>query len=298
MYKKITAKTMLNRMNTKIFGIDYNINVYRGCNHGCIYCDSMSRCYGNGNFKEIKVKINAEEVLERELEKIRKSGVICTGYMSDPYNEAERELLISRRILNLISLYGFGCAVITKSSLLLRDTDLLIEISKNAPVVCMISITTSNNNLAKLIEPEASSVDERFKMIEILSQHGIKVGVLMTPVLPYIEDNEENIREIIEKAYNSGAYFVYTKLGVTLRDNQKNFFLAKLREIYSDNEVYKKYIKNFKNKYYCYSENKQRLWEIFTEECKKKNLLFNMNDIAKYYKAPYEHEQLSFWRDR
>lgn len=291
----IPAKTIISGYaeNNMWFGCNYNMNIYKGCCHGCIYCDSRSDCYGVENFDEVRAKENALALIERELKSKRKKGVIGTGAMSDPYNPLEKEHRLTRGALELINKHGFGVAIATKSDLILRDIDILQEISKHSPVLVKITITTSDDELCQKIEPHVTPSSKRFEAIRELSEAGISTCVLLMPVLPFIEDSEENIRETIELAHKSGARFIYPAFGVTLRQNQREWFFAKLDALFPS--VKEKYIEHFGNAYECRSPNSKELWNIFQNECNKSEIKYKMSDIINAYKEGYGDGQLSLF---
>ena len=291
----VPAKTIVSGYaeNNMWFGCNYNMNIYKGCCHGCIYCDSRSECYGVENFDEVRAKDNALELIERELKVKRRKGVIGTGAMSDPYNPFEKEHRLTRGALELINRYGFGVAIATKSDLILRDIDILKEISKHSPVLVKITITTSDDELSKKIEPRVALSSKRFEAIGELSKAGINAGVLLMPVLPFIEDNEENIRGIIDLAHKSDAAFIYPAFGVTLRQNQRDWFFAQLDELFPS--VKEKYVESFGSAYECRSPNSKKLWSVFQRECDEAGIIYRMNDIIDAYKKGYGAEQLSLF---
>lgn len=291
----IKAKTIVSsyKNNSNWFGTNYNMNIYKGCCHGCIYCDSRSNCYGIENFDEVKAKENALQIIRNDLRRKVKPGVIATGAMSDPYNPFEKQLLLTRHALELINAYNFGVAIATKSSLITRDIDILSEIKEHSPVLSKITITTCDDRISKIHEPNVCVSSKRFETIAKLSQEGIYTGVLLMPVLPFITDTEENIRRIVKMAYDSGAKFIYAYMGMTLRLNQKAFYYQKLDEIYPG--LKQKYVSNFGNRYSCLSPKAKTLWNIFRRECEKYGLLFKMQDIIRDYKLGYESSQLSFF---
>ncbi|MGE5632045.1 MAG: SPL family radical SAM protein [Caulobacteraceae bacterium] len=228
----IPAKTIISGYSegSSWFGINYNMNIYKGCCHGCIYCDSRSECYRVENFDEVRAKDNALEIIARELKSKRRTGVVGTGAMSDPYNPFEKEYRLTRGALQLINNYGFGVSIATKSDLITRDLDVLKEIQAHSPVLVKITITTSDDYLCKKLEPSVAVSSRRFEVINELSEHGIFAGILLMPVLPFLEDNEENIRGIIRFAHESGAKFIFPAFGVTLRQNQRAWYYKKLDE--------------------------------------------------------------------
>lgn len=281
----IKAKSILQRTldkNSMWFSIDYNMNLYKGCSHGCIYCDSRSSCYNIDNFDEVKIKENSLEILENELAKKRNIGVIEMGAMSDTYNPFEREYEITRGALRLIEKYKFGVSIATKSDLILRDIDLLKAISKNNSVIVKITITTSNDDLSKIIEPNVCVSSKRFEAVKKLTENGIFVGVLLMPVLPFIEDNNENIINIVRASYENKAKFIYAMFGVTLRENQRDYFFQKADKHFGG--IKEKYIKTFGNSYICNSPDYKKLKYIFEKECEKYGILYKMKDIINAYK--------------
>lgn len=291
----VPAKTIISGYaeDNMWFGCNYNMNIYKGCCHGCIYCDSRSECYGVENFDIVRAKDNALALIERELKSKRRKGVVGTGAMSDPYNPFEKDYRLTRDALELINRYGFGVAIATKSDLVLRDIDLLKKISKHSPVLIKITITSADDELCRKIESHAALSSQRFEAIRELSEAGINAGVLLMPVLPFIEDNEENIKGIIELAHNSGARFIYPAFGVTLRQNQRDWFFARLDELFPS--VKEKYIESFGNAYECRSPNSKALWKLFQSECDKTGIIYKMNEIISAYKKGYENDQLSLF---
>ena len=291
----IPAKTIVSGYaeSNSWFGCNYNMNIYKGCCHGCIYCDSRSECYGVENFDEVRAKENALTTIERELKSKRLKGVIGTGSMSDPYNPFERELRLTRGALELINKYGFGVAAATKSELVVRDIDILKEISKHSPVLIKLSVTAADDELCRKIEPHASLSSERFAAIRKLSEAGIFAGILLMPVMPFIEDTEENIAGIVERAHGSGARFIYPALGVTLRQNQRDWFYGKLDALFPG--VKEKYIKCFGSSYECRCPNHTELWSLFRRECDKYGIIYKMDEIISTYRRGYESGQLSLF---
>ncbi len=291
----VPAKTIISgyAQNNMWFGCNYNMNIYKGCCHGCIYCDSRSECYCVENFDEVRAKENALAIIERELKSKRKKGVVGTGAMSDPYNPLEKEYKLTRGALELINRYGFGVAIATKSDLVLRDIDVLKEISKHSPVLVKITITTADDALCRKIEPHAALSSQRFEAIRKLSEAGINPCVLLMPVLPFIEDNEENIRQIVGLAHENGARFIFPAFGVTLRQNQREWFFARLDELFPS--VKTKYIESFGNAYECHSPKSKELWKLFQCECMKAGIIYKMEEIIRAYKEGYSDGQLSLF---
>jgi DNA repair photolyase len=226
----IPAKTILQKTTygDQWFGIDYNMNLYRGCSHGCIYCDSRSDCYRIENFDVVRAKKDVPEILKKELQSKREKGVIGIGAMSDTYNPFEKQYEITRAALKLINKYNFSVSVETKSSLIVRDIDIYKEINRSQNVIIKLTVTASDDNLSKIIEPHVCPASERFKALKQLSDNGLFTGILLTPIIPFITDTEENIRQIVRLSSENGAKFVWSMGGVTLRENQRVYFYNKL----------------------------------------------------------------------
>ncbi|MDF2541630.1 MAG: radical protein [Herbinix sp.] len=289
----IPAKTILTpKKDNSWFGIDYNMNLYKGCCHGCIYCDSRSDCYGVTDFDTVRAKEHAIELIEKELRSKSKSGVIGTGAMSDPYNPFEREYQLTRHALSLIHQYQFGIGIATKSDLVARDIDLLQNIKSHSPVICKITVTTSDDLLSAKLEPGTSVSSKRLAAVKQLSQAGIFTGILLMPVLPFLEDTELNILGIIQSAYESGARFIYPNFGVTLRQNQRDWFYQKLDYLFPEQRIKQLYQSQFKDSYVCTSPKARELWLLFQKKCDQLGILYRMKDIIKAYKEKYQYEQL------
>ena len=269
----IVAKSIISgyREINNWFGINYNMNIYKGCNHGCIYCDSRSKCYGINNFESVRAKENSLEIIRRELKSKRKNGVVGTGAMSDPYNPFEKRLSLTRSALEIIDNTGFGVAIATKSDLIIRDIDILTRIKKHSPVLCKITITTAEDDLCRKIEPNVVVTSKRFEAVKRLSENDIYTGILLMPILPFINDTEENIVSII-------------------RSNQRDHFFDMIDKSFP--KIKEKYIKSFGNDYMCNSPNARTLYKIFKNECERFGLLYKMNDIIDGYKNGYSNEQL------
>lgn len=291
----IDAKSILLPLDGEWFGCEYNANLYRGCNHGCIYCDSRSDCYAIKNFNTVKAKRNALTILADELSRKRKKGIVSLGAMSDSYNSAEKELELTRGALKLFDRYGFGVSIETKSDLILRDADILRSISKHSPVIIKFTVTTPYDELAKKIEPHASIPKRRFAALKALSDEGLFTGVLMTPVLPFIEDDSASILTILNSAAGCGCKFAYAgkALGVTLRDSQRVYFLDKAEKHFPGTKD--KYCALYGNDYFCKVRNNEELFKTFADTCTRLKLLYDMNDIVGAARRPYETQQISFF---
>ncbi len=289
----ISAKTIISGYaeNNNWFGVNYNMNIYKGCNHGCIYCDSRSDCYHVENFDQVRAKKNALELIYRDITSKRKKGVVGTGAMSDPYNPFERELELTRGALKIINQFGFGVSIATKSHLVARDLDILSEIQGHSPVLVKVTVTSCDDELAKKVESNAPSPSERFYAVKKLSDNGIFAGILMMPILPFIEDTEDNILGIVKKARESGARFIYPGMGVTLRMNQRDWFYDKLDRLFPKKK--EQYIRQFGETYDCHSPKAKELYAVFAEECRKYGILYKMEDIISAYKSGYYDRQMT-----
>lgn len=291
----IPAKTILSGYSDGSFwfGVNYNMNIYRGCCHGCIYCDSRSDCYGVLDFDTVKAKENALAVIERDLKSKRKTGVVGTGAMSDPYNPLEKEYKLTRGALELINRYRFGISIATKSDLVTRDIGILKEISKHSPALVKITVTTADDELCKKLEPNAALSSERFAAVKKLTDAGLFAGILLMPVLPFIEDTPENTRDIVKLAKRSGAKFIYPAFGVTLRQNQRVWFYDKLDELFPG--MKEQYKRQFGDSYECRSPDSEELRRIFKSECDSAGILYKMEDIIRAYKKGYEDDQFALF---
>ncbi|HIT18765.1 MAG TPA: radical SAM protein [Candidatus Fimivivens faecavium] len=294
--EEVPAKTIVTRgPGGSWFGTDYNMNLYRGCCHGCIYCDSRSSCYGIDGFDRVRVKKDALRIVRDELRRKVKKGVVGSGAMSDPYNPFERELLLTRHSLELIEAYGFGAAVATKGTLVERDIDLFQSIAGHAPVLVKVTVTAADDALAARLEPRAPSSSSRFEAIAALSKAGVFCGVLLMPVLPFLTDGEENIREIVRRAAAAGARFVYPGFGVTLRENQRDWFYDRLDETFPGEGLRARYERRYGQRYSCGAPRLKALWRVFQEECGRLGVLYEMRDIVRAYRLGYGEEQLSLF---
>ncbi|MBI9008808.1 MAG: radical SAM protein [Tenericutes bacterium] len=278
--EEIYAKTILQRSKASMDGWiyqDYNMNLYRGCSHGCIYCDSRSLCYGIDNFDLVKPKKDAIKILELELMSKRIKGVCAMGSMSDPYNPLEKKLELTRNALKLFYKYGFGTSVITKSAMVTRDIDLFKLININKSVIVNITITTVDNELQKLIEPNSSTTLERFKAIKQLNEAGIKAGLMLMPILPYINDSIENLDKLIELAREYKAHHIFAIFGVTLRDRQREYYYKHLKKLFPG--IVDKYKENYGESYSCQSPNAKMLYEHLTKKCEEYKILYKIKSI-------------------
>lgn len=290
MIKYIRAKSILSSLKSDgydPFGINYNMNIYRGCQHACIYCDSRSLCYRIDNFKDILIKDNALELLETELRGKRKKGVIGTGSMNDPYMPIEKKEIIARRALEIIYKYRFPVHIITKSYLVIRDYDIIRKISEIYAALSF-SITTIDDELSKIIEPGAPGSSKRFEAMKKASESGIYSGMVLTPVLPFLTDSPENIRNLVRKAAKSGAKYILAWMGMTQREGQREYYYKKLDKHFPG--IREKYETRFGDKYGCAPYNHAELYRVFDSSCRE----FGIPQKMEFYK-PSESNQISLF---
>lgn len=287
----IKAKTILSKVKygNEWYGIEYNMNLYKGCSHGCIYCDSRSECYHIDNFDIVRGKENALAILEQELMKKRETGVIGIGAMSDTYHPLEKQYEQTRGALKLISKYGFGVSIDTKSDLILRDMDILKEINAKNNVIVKFTVTTPRDELSKVIESNVCVSSQRLKAIKTLVENGIFAGIMMNPVLPFMTDKEEDIKKLVRLAAESGAKFIHTYMGMTLRANQRDYYFEKLEKHFPG--LKQRYIQYYGDRYNCMVSNHKKLYSIFVEECEKYDILYRMKDIIKAYKRKIQEDE-------
>lgn len=291
---EIEAKHIMYKTNgTHWFDVNYNLNLYRGCLHGCIYCDSRSECYGNDDFDHVHWKKDALRLLELDMKRTQKKGVIGMGAMSDPYNPLERTMELTRGALKLIRKYGFGVCLATKSDLVIRDIDLLKEIAKQAPVLIKVTITTLDHDLCSFIEPHVCDSDARFEAIKQLRSHSVPAGILLMPLLPYLNDTWENVGGIIDKAKAVDASFIYPAFGLTMRDRQREYLYQKLAE--KDPQLPLKYQRRYGNYYSCGVPNAGILSKQFAMKCREYHIPYQMNRIIRMYREPYEVKQMALF---
>ena len=277
MIREIQAKTLLARVKEPDdwFGLYYNMNLYRGCQHQCIYCDSRSECYQIENFNtEVLVKANAVELLRKELKGKRVIGTIGTGSMNDPYMPLEKEVRLTRRALEVIAGAGFPVHTITKSDLAVRDLDLFALIQAKTYAAVTFTVTTADDALSKKLEPGAPVSSRRLEALQTLSRAGILTGITLMPILPFIEDTEENIRRIVTLAAEAGAKYILPAFGVTLRDRQREYYYAKLDHHFPG--LRPRYEKAFGERYSAPAQNARHLGQVFGELCAQHGLLTRM----------------------
>jgi len=272
------------------------MNLYCGCTHGCIYCDSRSKCYQfDHDFEDIEVKRDAVKLLEQQLRKKRQPCMIGTGSMCDPYIPLETELQVTRQSIEVIERYGFGLAILTKSARLLRDLDLLKRINARTKCVVQTTLTTFDEALCKKIEPHVSSTRERFEMLMTLKDAGIPTVVWLCPILPFINDTEENLLGLMDYCVQAGVKGILNfGFGVTLREGDREFFYAALDRDFPG--VKQQYIRTFGSAYSCNSPNNGKLMEIFRRECKQHGILYKADDVFRYlWTFEPKEEQISLF---
>ncbi len=286
----VTVKGILSAKN--------GMNLYRGCSHGCIYCDSRSRCYHMEHaFEDIEVKENAIELLEHALRHKRRKCMIGTGAMTDPYIPLELELGNLRKALELIEQYGFGVTVQTKSERVLRDLDLLRRINEKTKCVVQMTLTTYDEELCRKIEPHVSTTAERFATLMRLREAGIPTVVWLSPILPFINDTRENIEGILELCEEAGVYGVISfGMGLTLREGNREYFYKQLDCLFPG--LKEKYVRIYGNQYEIASPDNRRLMRLFHQTCEESGMLHDNEKIFRYlhtFEEKGEGRQLSLW---
>jgi DNA repair photolyase len=258
------------------------MNLARGCTHGCIYCDSRSLCYQiDHDFEDVEIKINAPELLEAKLKSKRKKCMIGTGSMSDPYMPIPENLQNIRSCLEIIEKHGFGFSVITKSNLILRDLDLLKKINRKAKCVVNITLTTFDEALCNIIEPNVSTTKERFEVLKIMRDEGIPTIVWLCPILPFINDTEENIRGLLDYCIEAKVYgIMHWGIGMTLREGNREYFYEKLDKHFPG--LKEKYQRKYGNNYQLLSDNNRNLMNIFQQECENHHIRNDTNGLFEY----------------
>jgi DNA repair photolyase len=277
-------------------GEHFGMNIYRGCLHGCIYCDSRSKCYQFTHpFEDIEVKQNAPELLEAALRSKRKKAMIGTGSMTDPYMPCEEKLCLMRRCLEIISRYEFGVSPLTKSDMILRDIDLLDEINRKAKTVVQMTLTTYDDDLCKILEPNVCNTKRRIEVLEKFRERGIPTVVWLTPICPYINDTPENITAILEECARVGVKGVICfDMGLTLREGDREYYYAALDKHFPG--VKEKYIARYGNAYEVPSPNSRELMNLFRKICKKHGMLYRPEECFGYIEEfPDKYEQMSFF---
>lgn len=280
-------------------GGHFGMNIYRGCSHGCIYCDSRSRCYQFTHpFEDIEVKQNAPELLEAALRSKRKRCMIGTGAMSDPYMHCEEDLRLTRKCLEIISKYEFGIVIQTKSDRILRDIDLLDDINKKAKCVVQMTLTTYDDDLCRIIEPNVCNTKRRIEVLETMIARGIPTVVWMTPILPFINDTEENITSILNECVRIGVKgIICFDMGLTLREGDREYYYAALDRYFP--EMKERYIKRYGNDYNLPSPDAKALMAIFRDTCKANGIMHTPEECFEYmYDIPDRYTQMSLFDEQ
>lgn len=272
------------------------MNLYRGCTHGCIYCDSRSTCYQmNHEFEDIEVKSNGLILLEDALKRKRKKVMVGTGAMSDPYLHLEEQLQMTRRSLELIDQYGHGLAIQTKSDLILRDLDLLKRINTHSKCVVQITLTTYDEGLCRILEPNVATTQRRMEVLNILKEEGIETMVWMTPILPFINDTQENIQSILEACIQAKVYgLMYFSIGLTLRDGDRQYYYRKLQEHFPG--LKEQYEAIFGDAYQIPSPKNKELTEYVESTCRRHGIVCDTEKLFRYlhtYEGKNQMEQLT-----
>ena len=274
-----------------------NMNIYRGCTHGCIYCDSRSACYKmNHEFEDVEVKENALILLEDTLKRKRKKCMIFTGSMSDPYLPIEKDLKLTRGALELVYKYGFGITILTKSDLILRDLDLIKKINEKTKCVVQMTLTSSSDEMSKKIEPNVSVFSKRVEALKVFRDNNIPTVVWLGPILPFILDTETNIRALLKSIIEAKVKAVlYFGIGMTLREGNREYFYRQLDKLFPP--LKRKYIEMFGNSYYIGSPNNSKLMKILEDTCSSHNIMHQVDEIFSYLKKfeDKEYVQLSLF---
>ena len=273
------------------------MNLCRGCIHGCIYCDSRSHCYNiDHDFEDVQIKINAPELLEEKLRTKRKKCMIGTGAMSDPYIPINESLKLTRTCFELIEKYGFGLSIQTKSNMVLKDLDLLTSINRKAKCVVAITLTTFDEGLCKIVEPNVCTTKERFETLKVLRDNGIKTVVWLNPILPFINDTVENIRAILDYCVEAKVHGILCfGMGMTLREGSREYFYEKLDKHFPGLRA--QYEKKYGNNYIIASDNSKELMGMFYEVCLANNIVANNDKVFEFMftldeKAGWEQGEL------
>ena len=285
---RVSAKSILSAQN--------GMNLCRGCTHGCIYCDSRSKCYQfTHDFEDIEVKENAPALLEQALRSKRRRCMIGTGSMSDPYMPLERELQLTRRCLELIDRYEFGAAVITKSDLVLRDIDLLTSIHEKAKAVVQMTLTTFDEDLCRIVEPHVCTTRRRFEVLCELRERGIPTIVWLTPILPYINDTRENLAGILRYCIRAGVKgIICFGMGMTLREGNREYFYAALDRHFPGLKA--QYMQTFGTAYEIISPHHRELMGLFHAVCERYGILHDNEQIFAYLRElPERYEQMTLF---
>ncbi len=275
----------------------YNgMNIYRGCSHGCIYCDSRSTCYQFSHpFEDIEVKQNAPQLLEKALQSRRRQCMISTGSMSDPYMPCEKSLRLTRKCLQVIKKYGFGAAILTKSDLIMDDIDLLDEINRKARCVVQMTLTTYDDKLCSILEPHVCNTRRRIEVLEKMKERGIDTIVWLTPILPFINDTRENVEAILNECVRIGVKGVIDYgMGMTLREGDREYYYAALDKYFPG--MKEKYIRTYGNAYELQSPRAKELMKLMKDICSANGIIYTPEECFRFMNDfPQKNVQLSFF---
>lgn len=286
----VTAKGILSAQN--------GINIYRGCTHGCIYCDSRSRCYQmNHDFEDIEVKQNAPELLEKALRSKRKKCMIGTGAMCDPYMHCEEQLGLTRKCIELIDRYGFGLSIQTKSDRILRDLELLRSINEKSKCVVEMTLTTYDEKLCKILEPNVCTTQRRFEVLQIMHENGIPTVVWLSPILPFINDTRENLEGILDDCIKAKVHgIICFGMGMTLREGNREYYYEALNKYFPG--LREKYHRKYGYAYEIASDRQRELMRLFHARCEENGILHEAGKVFDYlHEFPENkgYEQLSLF---
>ncbi len=286
----VTAKGILSAQN--------GINIYRGCTHGCIYCDSRSRCYQmNHDFEDIEVKQNAPELLEKALRSKRKKCMIGTGAMCDPYMHCEEQLGLTRKCIELIDRYGFGLSIQTKSDRILRDLELLRSINEKSKCVVEMTLTTYDEKQCKILEPNVCTTQRRFEVLQIMHENGIPTVVWLSPILPFINDTRENLEGILDDCVKAKVHGINCfGMGMTLREGNREYYYEALNKYFPG--LRGKYHRKYGYAYEIASDRQRELMKLFHARCEENGILHEVGKVFDYlHEFPENkgYEQLSLF---
>ncbi len=283
----------------KILSPQNGMNIYRGCTHGCIYCDTRSKCYQiNHEFTDIEVKLNAFKLLDNELSRKKAPCMVGTGSMTDPYLHLDKELQYTRKCLEVILKHHCGLAIQTKSDLILRDMDLLDKINQDSKCVVEITLTTADDNLCKILEPNVCPTSKRVEVLKKCKELGIKTVVWLDPFLPFINDTKENLLKLLDYCSDNNVYgIIFFGIGLTLREGNREYFYQKLDEHFPG--LKQAYMRKYGLKYQVMSDQNEELSKLFYEECQKRGIVSDVNMVFEYMRTyPEKYRQLSLFDDK
>lgn len=271
------------------------MNIYRGCTHGCIYCDARSDCYNMTHaFEDVEVKQNAPQLLEQALKAKRRRCMIGTGAMSDPYLHAEKELRLTRSCLELIERYGFGLAIQTKSDLIMRDIDLIDSINRRAKAVVQMTLTTADEDLCRIVEPNVCTTKRRFEVLCEMHERGIHTVIWLSPLLPYINDAPENVAAIVDMAGKAGCMgIICFDMGLTLRSGDREHYYSALERRFPG--LRERYIREYGDAYMLTSPKAAELWRVFISECRSRGIEYHTDAVFDFLQRFEESEQLTLF---